>query len=121
MRGVSWYEAAAFAEFVGKSLPTIHHWDRPTGIFVGLARWSFTSLFYPMCNFGGDGSMAVGASRAMTPLGALDMAGNVREWCFNPTPEGRCLRGGAWNDQTYMFHNITQADGFDRSEKNCFG
>ena len=73
-----------------------------------------------MCNFGGDGPMAVGASHAMTPLGALDMAGNVREWCFNPAPEGRCLRGGAWNDQTYMFHNITQADPFDRSAKNGF-
>jgi len=24
--GVSWYEAAAYAEFAGKSLPTIYHW-----------------------------------------------------------------------------------------------
>ena len=24
--GVSWYEAAAYAAFAGKSLPTIHHW-----------------------------------------------------------------------------------------------
>jgi formylglycine-generating enzyme required for sulfatase activity/predicted Ser/Thr protein kinase len=24
--GVSWYEAAAYAEFVGKSLPTVYHW-----------------------------------------------------------------------------------------------
>jgi dienelactone hydrolase len=48
------------------------------------------------------------------------MAGNVREWCFNGAPAGRCLRGGAWNDATYMFGNITQADPFDRSEKNGF-
>ena len=26
--GVSWYEAAAYAEFAGKSLPTVHHWFR---------------------------------------------------------------------------------------------
>ena len=26
--GVSWYEAAAYAEFVGKSLPTAYHWTR---------------------------------------------------------------------------------------------
>ena len=116
--GVSWYEAAAFAEFVGKSLPTIHHWGRASGIFVGLAQWSFTGLLYPMSNFGGQGPMAVGASGAMTPLGAMDMAGNVREWCFNTAPDGRCLRGGAWNDPTYMFSNITQADSFDRSPKN---
>ena len=25
--GVSWYKAAAYAEFAGKSLPTIYHWD----------------------------------------------------------------------------------------------
>jgi len=24
--GVSWYEAAAYAEFVGQSLPTVYHW-----------------------------------------------------------------------------------------------
>ena len=26
--GVSWYEAAAYAEFVGKRLPTVFHWRR---------------------------------------------------------------------------------------------
>ena len=26
--GVSWYEAAAYAEFAGKSLPTVYHWSR---------------------------------------------------------------------------------------------
>jgi len=116
--GLSWYEAAAYAEFVDKQLPTIDHWYRATGIFVGPAQWVFTGLLYPASNFGDDGPMAVGASQAMTPLGAVDMAGNVREWCFNQAPAGRCLRGGAWNDRTYMFYNITQADAFDRSPKN---
>jgi len=118
--GLSWYEAAAYAEFVGKDLPTIDHWYRASGIFVGPAQWVFTGLLFPASNFGSDGPMAVGASQAMTPLGAVDMAGNVREWCFNQAPAGRCLRGGAWNDQTYMFSNITQADPFDRSPKNGF-
>jgi dipeptidyl aminopeptidase/acylaminoacyl peptidase len=48
------------------------------------------------------------------------MAGNVREWCFNASEQGRCLRGGAWNDETYMYENVTQAPAFDRSEKNGF-
>jgi hypothetical protein len=26
--GVSWYEAAAYARFVGQQLPTAHHWQR---------------------------------------------------------------------------------------------
>jgi formylglycine-generating enzyme required for sulfatase activity len=25
--GVSWYEAAAYAEYAGKSLTTVYHWD----------------------------------------------------------------------------------------------
>jgi pimeloyl-ACP methyl ester carboxylesterase len=29
---VSWYEAAAFAEYAGKSLPTVPHWLRATGL-----------------------------------------------------------------------------------------
>ena len=27
MVGVSWYEAAAYADFAGKQLPTIFHWN----------------------------------------------------------------------------------------------
>jgi cephalosporin-C deacetylase-like acetyl esterase len=48
------------------------------------------------------------------------MAGNVREWCWNESQKGRCLRGGAWNDAEYMYRNITTAAPFDRSEKNGF-
>ena len=30
--GVSWYEAAAYAEFAGKSLPTVYHWGWAAGV-----------------------------------------------------------------------------------------
>ena len=30
--GVSWYEAAAYARWAGKSLPTIYHWTRAAGL-----------------------------------------------------------------------------------------
>jgi dipeptidyl aminopeptidase/acylaminoacyl peptidase len=46
------------------------------------------------------------------------MAGNVREWCWNETPQGRLLRGGAWNDNTYEFGNRRQAPPMDRSDRN---
>ena len=48
------------------------------------------------------------------------MAGNVREWCWNETPKGRLIRGGAWDDNTYMFGNRSQAPPMDRSAKNGF-
>jgi eukaryotic-like serine/threonine-protein kinase len=112
--GVSWYEAAAFAEFAGKSLPTLEHWWAAAGQPRDSADLITSS------NFRGQGPVAAGSTDAITAFGAVDMAGNLREWCWNASAQGRTLRGGAWNDQTYMFGNITQALAFDRSETNGF-
>jgi len=114
--GVSWYEAAAFAEFKGKSLPTIAHWNMANGR-LGM---QFFSILMPLNNFEGMGPSAVGSYKGMTAYGAYDMAGNVREWCWNESQKGRCLRGGAWNDAGYMYREITTASPFDRDEKNGF-
>jgi dienelactone hydrolase len=48
------------------------------------------------------------------------MGGNVREWCWNETKLGRFVRGGAWNDNPYMFKVPSQADPLDRSAFNGF-
>ena len=48
------------------------------------------------------------------------MAGNVREWCWNETKIGRTIRGGAWDDASYMYSNLSQLPPFDRSPKNGF-
>ena len=37
-------------------------------------------------------------TRALSCFGAYDMAGNVREWCWNETQVGRYIRGGGWDD-----------------------
>jgi len=62
----------------------------------------------------------VGSLPGTTAYGAYDMAGNVREWCWNEIEQGRLVRGGAWNDNTYMFGNLSHAPPFDRSFKNGF-
>jgi dienelactone hydrolase len=115
--GVSWYEAAAYAEFVGKTLPTVSHWAVAAGLY-GWAPYRLGSFMLPMSNFEGQGPVPVGSTGAISPDGAEDLAGNVREWCWNLSERGRCLRGGAWNDQEYMYSMVTQASPFDRSEKN---
>src|SRR5207344_1201277 len=51
--GVSWYEAAAYAQFAGKSLPTIWHWSQAAGI------WASASVV-PASNFGGQGPAPAG-------------------------------------------------------------
>jgi cephalosporin-C deacetylase-like acetyl esterase len=107
--GVSWYEASAYAEFVGRSLPTFHHWFRAAGaddIFSGIL---------PLSNFGGDGPSAVGSRQGLSPWGNYDMAGNVREWVVNAAGDRRYTLGGAWSDPTYLFTGPDALDPFDRS------
>lgn len=121
--GISWYEAAAYAEFIGKSLPTGYHWGIARGDYTPMIIWyqlGGFAIFAPFSNFGGKGPVPVGDLPGITSYGAYDMAGNVREWCFNETEKGRLIRGGAWNDNTYLSKNLSQASAFDRSSQNGF-
>ena len=121
--GISWYEAAAYAEFVGKNLPTGYHWNTARGGYTTLIQvpqLGGYAIFAPFSNFRGKGPVAVGSLPGITSYGAFDMAGNVREWCWNETPKGRLIRGGAWDDNTYMFSALSQAPPMDRSARNGF-
>lgn len=111
VNGVSWYEAAAYAEFAGKQLPTIYHWQKAAspGFFADIAVLS---------NFNNEGPASVGSYHGICPFGTLDMAGNVREWCFNEIEGKRFTRGGAWNEPDWMFSDLDTRDPWDRSEKN---
>ena len=87
--GVSWYEAAAYARFAGYELPTIHHWRR--GVSMGTLGWQI-----PASNLDGSGIAAVGEFQGVGWTGTYDMAGNVREWCFNESENGkRVILGSA--------------------------
>jgi dienelactone hydrolase len=110
--GVSWYEAAAYAKFAGKALPTIYHWLEGSGI--GLAR-----EIVPRSNFGRDGLAKVGQYPGLGPFGTYDMAGNVKEWCFNSAGgDRRYILGGAWDEQEYMFSCLDSQSPFHRA-RNC--
>jgi serine/threonine protein kinase/dienelactone hydrolase len=114
--GVSWYEAAAYATYAHKSLPTAYHW----AIALGEVSDISSGWLGQMSNFKGDGPRPVGAHQSMTTYGQYDMAGNIREWCWNDTKDGRIVRGGAWDDVPYMMGSLSQALAFDRSPKNGF-
>ncbi len=119
--GISWYEAAAYAEFAGKALPTGYHWNMARGGYtqlIQLPQLGGAAIFAPFSNFTGKGPIAGGSQPGITSYGAFDMAGNVREWCWNETPKGRLIRGGAWDDNIYMFDILSQAPAMDRSAKN---
>ncbi len=116
--GVSWYEAAAYAAYAGRELPTVTHWGLARGEHTPLVQFpqfgGFATLA-PFSNFGGEGPVAAGSLDGITTYGADDMAGNVREWCMNKSSYGRAVRGGAFNDSSYRFREISQAPPFKRA------
>jgi cephalosporin-C deacetylase-like acetyl esterase len=108
--GVSWYEAAAYAEFSGKSLPTVYHWYHASGINTRHGK------IVQFSNFSTKGPARVGAYRGLGYFGTYDMAGNIKEWCWNQTGDRRFVMGGAWNEPTYQASSADARPPFDRSE-----
>ncbi len=120
VRGVSWYEAAAFAEYSGKILPTADHWDSGVGFYWPSIWTNFGPEIYPLSNIDSKDLVPVGRKKAISCFGAYDMAGNVREWCSNESSNGRIIAGGGWDDASYVFETWNQLPSFDRSPQNGF-
>jgi hypothetical protein len=126
---VTWYEAAAYAAFRGKRLPTIFQWEKaarngyvpPAG--VSAMPWG---AFYPgspledRANFGAGPLPTTSAEFGMSTFGAYNMAGNVAEWTSNDSSDGFLATGGAWGDPTYAFSKFGGRPGFFSSEKLGF-
>lgn len=114
VNGVSWYEAAAYAQFAGKDLPTVYHWWRAAELGKPFTYMSQLS------NFARNGPAKVGSHAGMSPHGAYDMAGNVREWCLNPVGDHRYILGGGWNDASDMCTVPVHVSPWDRTDENGF-
>ncbi|HUO83968.1 MAG TPA: SUMF1/EgtB/PvdO family nonheme iron enzyme, partial [Thermoanaerobaculia bacterium] len=103
---------AAYAEWKGRKLPTVHQWERAarhpaTSALASAFPWGFVGEGVDAterANFIGKGTMPVDSMPfGASPWGAHHMAGNVSEWCRNELPPGRAARGGAWSDAIYAF------------------
>lgn len=111
--GISWYEAAAYAAFAGRSLPTIHHW------FTAAGRERFADML-TTSNFNGKGPARVGEYNSLGPFGTYDMAGNLKEWCSTASGDKRFLLGGAWNEPRYTFADLDARGPFERAANYGF-
>ena len=112
--GVSWHEAAAYANWAGKQLPTVYQWAQ-------LADTEHTDFLLPFSNFSDKASTASGSLPGVSSFGVYDIAGNVREWVLNSGNAGeRYILGGGYTDFTYTFNTAYEQPALDRSSTNGF-
>lgn len=112
--GVSWFEAAAYAAYAGKSLPVLGQWKEIAPSDRGTA-------IVPASNISGHGLAPVESYKGLGPYGTYDTAGNAREWVAN-TVDGdlRFILGGSWRSPTYLYYIPEAASPYDRSDTNGF-
>jgi len=115
--GVDWYDAYAFAKWARMRLPTTKEWERAArGTTDRLYPWG-NEFVAGKCN----GYLVPTTKSAMppgsfpqdrSPLGVMDMAGNVMEFTADKFPGGSegtvLLKGGAWTKPCRLF-GITYA------------
>jgi formylglycine-generating enzyme required for sulfatase activity/predicted Ser/Thr protein kinase len=112
--GVSWYEAAAYATFAGKSLPVLGQWYKA-------ADFDIAEYTVQMSNLRSAGPSRTGTDRGLGPYGTYDMAGNVREWIANPVDGNlRFILGGSWKSPNYLYTSPEALPPLDRSDTNGF-
>jgi formylglycine-generating enzyme required for sulfatase activity len=112
--GVSWYEAAAYAAFARKSLPSVYHWYR-------VADPRISVIVAPVSNIGGKRVAKVGQFPNSEPFGAYDVFGNVKEWVFNDAGDGkRFILGGAAHEFAYQATAVDARSPWDRALSNGF-
>jgi len=108
--GISWYEAAAYAEFAGKRLPTLAHWK------IAIGNVLYGQVVAAMGNFNGKSAEPAARLKDLGAFGTYGLAGNVKEWVVNAADERRFLVGGGWSDPPYMAANREARSPFDRRE-----
>jgi len=109
---VNWFEAMAYAAWLGGTLPSEAQWQLAAAGAGGRDfPWGDTPPSQDLANFTPRGAprgtaqtRAVGSfPLGATPEGTQDLAGNVWEWCRDGSSASRVLKGGSYfNDEGFL-------------------
>jgi len=138
--GVSWNDAAAYAAWAGKSLPTEAQWEfAARGQENRKYPWGNTEPDANKANYGDHLNMASLVTMhddGSTPDGVCDLAGNVYEWTadfflpYDPVkrkaamehgPPLRTVRGGSWHSPASELRCSFRKGMFPESKLNTIG
>lgn len=118
---VTWNDAATYASWAGKELPTSQQWEKAARGTRGTVYPWGDQPTPAKCNVRENGvgeTTAVACYQSgVSPYGVYDLCGNVWEWCSTETRPGRHeLKGGAW---TSPFSRATPSSFNDAAASMC--
>ena len=114
--GISWFEARAYANFKGLSIPNVYEWLYASGASRSLIDTNVTNN----SNYNSSVTREVSSDKGAYN-GLNNIAGNVKEWVSNPYGENKekySVLGGSYLEFPYTYNNFYSLKPLDRTVGN---
>ena len=113
VKGVSWFEARAYAKYRGLSLPNLFQWLDAAHLSGFTAK--LPNIIGSNYNSNKPREVEFNVNNNILP----NIAGNVREWVNNSHGnDRRVILGGSYKEDKYTFNSFYSLSPFDRSIQN---